>query len=310
MNSPARGNKYMLYLMFYKLFINFIFVASIITFNLNFNIITLIITSQILNFGIPFLVYKVITKQPFKEILLLKPISIKTILLIIVITFVIQPLMMFVSAISSLFVNNDVANIMQELTFFPLGLGILAIGITPSIFEEIIFRGALYTEYKNINIKKAALVNGLFFGIMHMNLQQFFYATFLGVVLTYLIYYTGSILAPMLSHFLLNSTQVILGYISFSAIANTPIEDTAEPNILLSIVFIGVTALLLLPLLSFLFKQLIEENTNNHSKTINIEKEGVNFIPHEGFNSYKINNWAFKGVIIYFVLYFVLGYLF
>lgn len=307
MNSPARGNKLMLYLMFYKLFTSYLLIATITMFNLEPDLITLIITSQILNFFVPFVVYKLIVKQSFIEILKLKPLNLKSTILIIFMSIVIQPAMMFISAVSSIFVSNDVSAIMQQLTAFPLALSILAIGVTPSIMEEIMFRGAVHNEYKNIDIKKAALVNGLFFGIMHMNLQQFVYAAVLGVFLTYFMHYTGSILAPMISHFVINSSQVMLGHFTFNAMDYIHLEELPEPNTLLSIIYIGTFALLLVPLFIFLFKELIDANKYVH-KPPNVQEDGVSLTLEKGFDSYRINTSAFKGVLIFFVLYFAIGY--
>lgn len=292
----------MLFLMFYKLIINYLFIISIVQLGIVPNLISLIIISQILNFFIPFVAYKIITKQKFTEILLLKPISIKNVILIICISIIIQPSIMLVSAVTSIFSDNNIVIIMQQLTDFPIVLGILAIGVTPAIFEELVFRGVIYNEYKKVNIRKAALVNGLLFGIMHMNLQQFFYATILGVLLTYLIYYTGSIFAPILFHFVINSSQVILGYIAFNAMPNIPIEEVPEASIVLSIIYTGVFALLCMPLLIFLFKEFVDENKHNIETPNHVTLESNDRL-------YKVNTWALKGVILFFVLYILMDYL-
>jgi len=308
LTSPSRGNKLVLYLLLYKLIMNYLFIGAIIVFELQLNLIALIITSQILNFFLPFIAYKIITKQKFSEILDLKPLNVKSVILIICMSIVIQPAMMFVSAISSIFVTNDIAAIMQQLTVFPVFLSIVAIGVAPSLFEELMFRGALHNEYRKVDIKKAALVNGLFFGIMHMNLQQFVYAALLGVLLTYFMHYTGSIFAAMLSHFVINSSQVMLGHFSFQQIAYmeyTMAEPIPEPSMLATLTFLAIFASLLIPLFIFLFREFVDANQGNHIP-VNIEDDGVTLKLEKGLSSYKINNWAFKGVVIYFVLYFAI----
>ena len=74
-----------------------------------------------------------------------------------------------------------------------------------AFFEELICRGVLLDALKPYGNGFAIIVTGFFFGIMHGNFQQFFYAFVLGIVFAYITIQTGSILAATILHALFNS---------------------------------------------------------------------------------------------------------
>jgi hypothetical protein len=74
-------------------------------------------------------------------------------------------------------------------------------------------RGVILGNYKHVSIKKAALMNGLMFGILHLNINQFVYAFVLGVVMAYIVYYTGSIFPSMLLHFCINGISAFASWV-------------------------------------------------------------------------------------------------
>lgn len=73
-------------------------------------------------------------------------------------------------------------------------------------------RGVVFSNYRGVDIRIAAVVNGLFFGLFHLNFQQASYAFALGIVLTFIVYYTDSLPAAMLAHFTINLFSVALSY--------------------------------------------------------------------------------------------------
>lgn len=87
---------------------------------------------------------------------------------------------------------------------------VLLIAVAPAICEELIFRGILFNEYKkSTSIKTLVLMNGLLFGLFHMNIQQFSYAFIFGVLSAIVVYLTDSIYPSILMHFLNNFISVI-----------------------------------------------------------------------------------------------------
>ncbi len=102
------------------------------------------------------------------------------------------------------------------------------------IFEEIIFRGAIFSVLKNnMPLIPAIIIQAILFGLLHGNPLQGIYAFFLGIVLCLIYLYTGSILGDILCHIIFN----ILGSVIF------PILFAIFPSILILITF-GIIFLL------------------------------------------------------------------
>lgn len=84
-------------------------------------------------------------------------------------------------------------------------LGVLAVLICAPIFEEILFRGMILGEIKGkINITAVIIIQGILFGIYHMNLFQSIYAGVLGILLGFLCVKTGSIVGSIIAHITFN----------------------------------------------------------------------------------------------------------
>ena len=224
--TPRHANKFMFFLLLYQMIASLIFAIIIITLrdylgmNISFNVV--IISSQIISFVIPFFIYIRIKRCRIRDMLEFKRISFINIVLIILLMLFVQPMMMLMSAISTLFFPNNVSTVMELLFTGYLPLLILTIAVTPAICEEIIFRGIISSGYKKVDLKTAAVINGLLFGIMHRDPQQFLYAFILGSVFYLLLHYTRSVWAPILAHFVINASQATLGHFTFMAQENAP----------------------------------------------------------------------------------------
>ena len=95
------------------------------------------------------------------------------------------------------------------------------------IFEEIIFRSAVYRHTEIMGQSFAVVFSAIVFALMHGNLEQLPYTFVMGLGFAYLFAKTRSLLIPMLLHFLINTTTVI-----FTSIIGT--TDTDELSTLLS----------------------------------------------------------------------------
>lgn len=178
--------------------------------------VTLILT-HIIMFIIPAILYIVITKQSFKKVLRLNKIGFKEILIALAIGFIAQPVMAFFSYIASFFFTNDVSGMLTNLNSTPLWLMILMIGVTPAISEEITMRGIVLSGYDFKNKHVAALMSGLMFGILHMNMHQFMYAFAMGAIFGYMVRAANSIYVAMIAHFTINTSQLLLQRMIFKA---------------------------------------------------------------------------------------------
>lgn len=131
-------------------------------------------------------------------------------LLTMVFSWLLLPLMTWLNMFSMLFAENYVASGMMALDSSAFGKNLLYIAIVPAFTEEFLFRGIFYHGYRPAGVRKAIVVSGLCFGLLHMNLNQFCYAFVLGMIFALLVEATGSIFCPILAHFIINSNSVML----------------------------------------------------------------------------------------------------
>ncbi len=95
-------------------------------------------------------------------------------------------------------------SIYDIITHAPMYVIIPIVVVIGPIFEELIFRKLLIDKMGIYGDKLAIIVSAIAFGLFHGNLYQFFYATFIGLVLGYLYTRSGNILYPILLHMLIN----------------------------------------------------------------------------------------------------------
>lgn len=99
------------------------------------------------------------------------------------------------------------------------------------IVEELLFRGVLFEEIRNeCSLKMTIFLTALVFGIYHFNIIQTPNTFFMGLVLAYVYYKTGTIKAPIIIH----ATNNILATIPIIDQGLTPL------GISINIVFIMV----------------------------------------------------------------------
>lgn len=125
--------------------------------------------------------------------------------------YMLVPMMLFLSYVSMLFVDNH----MQETSIsmrqdYAFVVQLLFMAVIPALAEEFLFRGIFFHSYRKNGVFGAALMSAFIFGMFHMNFNQFFYAFALGVIFALLVEATGSLFASMLAHFAANSYSVIM----------------------------------------------------------------------------------------------------
>ena len=81
---------------------------------------------------------------------------------------------------------------------------LLAFAIIPAACEELFFRGVLCRFYERFGVGIAVFVSGLFFALIHFSLPLFLTYLFLGMLLAFTLYATGSLYATFALHFLYN----------------------------------------------------------------------------------------------------------
>lgn len=174
----------------------------------------LLVFSQVAFLLVPTAIYFIITKKPIKETLKLNKLYITDIICLIAIGILCYPIAGLCANISSIFFENNVQAVVNQLqgVSFATLIGIMA--LTPAICEEIVMRGVVLSEYKYKNTFKAAVMNGIIFGLMHLSGQQFLYAAVLGFVFAYIVRITGSLFSTMIVHFVFNGFNMTVSYMS------------------------------------------------------------------------------------------------
>ena len=90
-------------------------------------------------------------------------------------------------------------------------LAILGVGIIGPIIEEIIFRGLIFNELKNVMpVPVVIIVQGVLFGIYHFNLIQFIYATLIGIMLGAIYVLTKNLWIPIFIHMVNNISALLI----------------------------------------------------------------------------------------------------
>lgn len=227
MKRIQKANLYFLFILLYEI------LGSIIL-GIVFNIlkisdirIILLVTHTVI-FIIPGIIYLIMSKRPIKEILRLNKLNKKSLGIVILISFLIQPVMSFLSLISTFFFNNDIAEVVNEISSTNYFILLLLIAVLPAISEELTIRGIILSGYDKKNKYTASIITGLFFGMFHLNPQQFLYTFALGFILALVVRITNSIFASVIMHFIINGTSITLTKVLYLVENNSIIKGVQE----------------------------------------------------------------------------------
>ncbi len=102
----------------------------------------------------------------------------------------------------------------------PLENLILVVIVAP-IVEELMCRKLIIDRLMPYSEALAVTVSGVFFGLLHGNFYQFFYATFLGVLFSYVYTRTGKILHTIVMHMIINFTGSIISSTLMELVGDT-----------------------------------------------------------------------------------------
>lgn len=224
MKKIKEANIYFLIILLLQLFLPVYMLFKV----LNITDIRIMLTlNHIIVFIIPAIIYLLLTRQSPKKVLRLNKLYLKDILIIIGLAFVCQPIMTFFSLISQFFFENEIGNFVGEIVNTPYWILLLLVAVLPAITEEITVRGVVLSGYDNKNTYVACIASGLIFGIMHLDPQQFLYATVLGFILALVVRITNSIFAASIMHFIINGTSITIQKV----ISLLPVELDTEMSL-------------------------------------------------------------------------------
>ncbi len=164
---------------------------------------------QALFLGIPVYIYMIRKKKPAGQTLRLNPLNVSDVVILILTSLVMQPAVYLLASIAQIIFGNQLDYLFSDLTAQPFWYLLLSIAIAPAVFEELVMRGVILDAYRGQNLYTVIVMNGFLFGIFHMNINQFIYTFFIGVLLALSVYYTNSIFAGMIIHFMNNLLSII-----------------------------------------------------------------------------------------------------
>lgn len=173
----------------------------------NFNSFTIL--SAICNYILPFPIFIYLMRKIDSQKLEKQSLSIKKFITYIAITITLMwignILGLAITAIISFFTPFEVINPVQTLiNSTDIWLNLFLISIIGPIFEEILFRKLLIDRSIKYGAKVSILLSALIFGLIHGNLNQFFYAFLLGGFFAYVYIKTGEIKYTITLHIIVN----------------------------------------------------------------------------------------------------------
>ncbi len=142
-------------------------------------------------------------------------------------------------------------------------INLVTTAILPGICEETAHRGMLLKGLSNLGSKKAIIISSLLFGLMHMNIEQFFYATCIGLYLGYLTSLCDTIYPAMLIHFMNNALSLFMGFSNANGLGFGNmfawLQFNFQNNFITALLFVIILVILLVMALRVLTKALYKE---------------------------------------------------
>lgn len=215
-------------------------------------------------FSLPLILYKLFSKQKTKDIFKsfgYKKISFKVVFYTIILGVLAYILNIVVasgfSAFLSLFGYEGIRGFAQSSsavydTFPKFLLGIVLVAVLPAICEEFLHRGMILRgTASKIGYKRAIIISSVLFGLMHLNIEQVFYATILGLIMGVVSIATNSIWTSVIIHFINNAINVYFSYAQTTGLPGGKLFDVltillqkVSPLQAMIFVFVGLAVLL------------------------------------------------------------------
>lgn len=108
-------------------------------------------------------------------------------------------------------------------------LNLLIIALIPAVGEELTFRGVLQQSLtRRMNPHLAILVSAAVFSFIHFQFYGFLPRMFLGLLLGYMFYVSGSLWTSIVMHFVNNGSVVVLYYLNAKGVIDIDAEHFGE----------------------------------------------------------------------------------
>lgn len=220
----------------------------------------------------PIILYFLVTRAPIKESLMLRKINSLNSLMSAGIAILIIPLLSLINVVSQFFVENKISDAVLEIAEKPLWLSLLLMAVSPALLEEISMRGIITTNYRSKSVLTTCVISGFFFGMFHMNINQFLYAFIMGMFMCFVVHVTGSLFSSMIMHFVINASSLTLAkfalfmqdYFSSDPMYMEQMNQATNMNettaLIFGTVFMLVLSVISIPLAILLIRGLMKYN--------------------------------------------------
>lgn len=249
-------------------------------------------------FLLPVFLLKIFSKSKSKEVFSYcgyRKVSVKVVILSVALGAVVFFLNVYISNFFQTIIamfgykHNSGGSSAIGLTWWGLLLNLFCTAVLPAICEETLCRGIVLNGNAMLGLKKSVLISGLLFGLLHLNIEQFFYATLIGFLLGYLFWGCGSIVPGMIVHFMNNAISVLLHFFEKKgwAIGNifSSISDFVVKNNMLGLLVLMLVLILLGYFAFYLVRKMFEETFK------------ASFVKNEkAFAKYAIRQTYFKQI--------------
>ena len=256
------SKNYKISLLFLGMLFCHIVVPNFLPFVSDMSLYSLLVLSQVL-VQLPVVVYLAAESENPLKLISLKPVNPISLLLLVLMTFCVIPFAALLNLISQLFSGNALAGIAEVTMGGSICINLLFIALMPALSEEFAFRGVIFHSLRRSGGWFAIVLSALFFGMMHLNLNQFFYTFGIGIFMALAVEATGSLWGSVAVHFTLNANSVVLMKVLDAVYKNVGIDDLvnetgkqtiSSSQMILSIIVIGGFALvMMIPAISLLF---------------------------------------------------------
>ncbi|MCT4688702.1 CPBP family intramembrane glutamic endopeptidase [Vallitalea sp.] len=196
------------------------------------------IIAWVVTFGIILLIYLISKNSFINETNLNKRISFKTIAICIVCGIGIN---IAIDGILTMININELVpeyeELMASISNNNFYITLISVGILAPIFEELLYRGIVLNKLRNgFSIFGAVMIQAIFFGIGHMNLVQGTYAFLIGIILGYVVVWTGSLYSSIILHIVINSFTTIISNMQGKEIGYNYLLTFIGTGVLLTII--------------------------------------------------------------------------
>ena len=168
--------------------------------------------------GLPPLLYLLYKRADVSKVIRLNRIKVKEIFLVICMAVFGYGIIIFINYIWIWLISHIGEPIAQPS--IPIGTGehylvaLICIAVVPALVEEFMFRGVILRGYERMGRKVGVIMSGILFALLHMSLVNLPAIILLGIMISYIVQLSDSIITGMIYHFTNNAIAVTLLYAS------------------------------------------------------------------------------------------------